>query len=247
MMKDVFELVPTHASKQASYRDGQTVLSSVPRMRTCTVVGSTLAHFYMRISQNPRKVFLVNSVCEICGLRPAATRWGQHTQRERGKAKYPSILGGRETHEIRKERAEGRIGSYAYGDRVMSCRHARSLARSPGRPLAHFQTHLRSCTLTRVEKSKNGPAHSPLDRPRCPLLPSSTMEAWMDGWIGGIDFRKHLTPSPSQSGGGGRTYPMSKFSAEIDPSLTKRQVSDRPTFMEGVCFFCALCCAPIPF
>ena len=165
------------------------------------------------------------------GYEMGPTHAERERERERGKAKYPSILGGRETHEIRKERAEGRIGSYAYGDRVMSCRHARSLARSPSRPLAHFQTHLRSCTLTRVEKSKNGPAHSPLDRPRCPLLPSSTMEAWMDGWIGGIDFRKHLTPSPSQSGGGGRTYQMSKFSAEIDPSLAKRQVSDRPTFM----------------
>ena len=238
---------PMQASKPATEMAKQ----SCPQFQECAHV--QLWDQHLRIStceflKTQEKCFWSTLYARyaVCGQR---LRDGANTrrERERGKAKYPSILGGRETHEIRKERAEGRIGSYAYGDRVMSCRHARSLARSPSRPLAHFQTHLRSCTLTRVEKSKNGPAHSPLDRPRCPLLPSSTMEAWMDGWIGGIDFRKHLTPSPSQSGGGGRTYPMSKFSAEIDPSLAKRQVSDRPTFMHGVFLFCALCCAPIPF
>ena len=64
----------------------------------------------------------VHAASEICGLRPAAMRWGQHTQRgeaerrqrERGKAKYPSILGGRETRSRDKGGvASGRIGSYA--------------------------------------------------------------------------------------------------------------------------------------
>ena len=53
---------------------------------------------------------------------------------ERGRAKYPSILGGgRETRSRDKggrARAGVRIGSYAYGDRVMSCRHAPSPAPS---------------------------------------------------------------------------------------------------------------------
>ena len=109
--------------------------------------------FSCKIPKPKKRSVLGDPACgEICGLRPAAMRWGQHTQRgeaaERGKAKYPSILGGRETRSRDKGAraggvASGRIGSYAYGDRVMSCRHARS-------PIP--QTHLQSCALTRGEK-----------------------------------------------------------------------------------------------
>lgn len=54
---------------------------------------------------------MANSVCcEICGLRRPASGYEMgpthaEREREREEAKYPSILGGRETREIRKERA----------------------------------------------------------------------------------------------------------------------------------------------
>ena len=138
--------------------------------RVCQTRASRVAQLHERDSLNPTRAFfwptVYNAVrCrEICGLRPAAARWGQHTQG--GKAKYPSILGGRETHEIRTggrgpaaAGAGGRIGSYAYGDRVMSCRHARS-APTLARPFPNPLTKLRANKGRKIEKWDRW-AHSP--------------------------------------------------------------------------------------